>query len=239
MTLPLSHSLVVFHVVAATTGLLSGFMAIALRKGSGRHGAAGTVFVISMLCMSASAAFIAAFMKPNPINVLAGLLTFYLVATGWYAARRRERTTNGFDRGALLFIVLVAIGGYTVGIQAARSGTGKVNGIPSFMFFIFASVALLCAVSDMRMLRRGGLIGAQRIARHLWRLCLALLIATLSFYPGQARLFSTALRSTNLLFVPHVILIGTMIFWAFRIRARKRTRRDYVTPDVIVDAEAA
>jgi uncharacterized membrane protein len=239
MTLSIKSLLILFHVCAATVGLLSGFVAIAFRKGSGRHSAAGMVFVVSMLGMSSSAAVIAAFIRPNMINVLASLLTFYLVSTGWYAARRREQMTGSFDRGALLFIAMVATGGYAFGIQAVRSGTGKLNGIPSFFFFIFASVALLCVFSDVRMLRRGGLVGTQRLARHLWRMCVALLLATLSFYPGQARLFPMSWRATKLLFIPHVILIGSLIFWAYRVRVRKRARPENFAPTVAVPAMGA
>ena len=83
--------LVLLHIASAAVGLLSGFMAMAFRKGSGLHGAAGSVFFVSMLSMSGLGAFMAAFLKPNNGNVLGGLLTFYLVATGWVAARRRDR----------------------------------------------------------------------------------------------------------------------------------------------------
>ena len=41
----------VIHICAGTLGLLSGAAAMALRKGSRRHGAAGNVFVVAMLVM--------------------------------------------------------------------------------------------------------------------------------------------------------------------------------------------
>src|SRR6266542_2312625 len=37
------------HVFSAAVGLLAGFMAMLFRKGSGLHGAAGTIFFLSML----------------------------------------------------------------------------------------------------------------------------------------------------------------------------------------------
>jgi hypothetical protein len=77
----------------------------------------------------------------------------------------------------------------------------------------------------LRMIVRGGVFGAQRIARHLWRMCLAMLMATLSFYPGQAEFFPSWLRHTNLLYVPHVLLSGAMLFWLVRVSVRKRVQR--------------
>ena len=83
-------TLLLVHICSATVGLLSGFMAMAFRKGSNWHGAAGTVFFVSMLLMSSSGAYIAAFLKPVAINVVAATLTFYLVSTAWRAAKKRD-----------------------------------------------------------------------------------------------------------------------------------------------------
>jgi len=217
---------ILIHICAAVIGLLSGFLAMALRKGSNWHGAAGTVFFVSMLIMSAFAVVIAQFMHPVGLNVVVGLLTFYLVSTAWRMARRREGTATAFDTGAMLFILGVAILGWTYGIQGALSANGRKDTVPAFIYFIFGSIALLCTISDLRMIRRGGAHGRQRILRHLWRMCLALAIATLSFYPGQARQFPKWLRDTNLLYTPHVLLIGGIALSRLRMRKPKRAAAD-------------
>src|SRR5215212_12093882 len=103
--MPISPVLLMFHVCAATIGLLSGYLALFLRKGSGWHAAAGNVFVLAMLCMSSSAAIIATFMHPIMLNVVVALLTFYLVSTAWWTARRRDGGTGLFDIGAFLFVL--------------------------------------------------------------------------------------------------------------------------------------
>ena len=54
---------------------------------------------------------------------------------------------------------------------------GMLDGEPSQIGYVFAVVALIAAASDFSMIHRGGLAGAPRIARHLWRMCLALFIA--------------------------------------------------------------
>lgn len=215
--------MLMIHICCATVGLLSGYLAIGLRKGSGLHGATGNVFFVAMLAMSSSAASIAAFWRPNMLNVVVGLLTFYLVGTAWRTARRSDGFMSGpFDRLALLFIAAVAALGLASGFAAAGSPTGTKDGMGASIYFIFGSVALLCAVSDFRMLLRGGVFGPRRIARHLWRMCLALLIATMSLYPGQAQLFPAWLRETRLLMIPHVLLIGSMVWWRIRVMRRER-----------------
>ncbi|HEV7919749.1 MAG TPA: hypothetical protein VGR02_03045 [Thermoanaerobaculia bacterium] len=214
--------LVIIHICAAVVGLLSGYLSMLLRKGSGLHQAAGNVFFVSMLIMSSTAAYIATFLHPIRINIVASLLTFYLVSTAWWAARHRDGRTGSFDVGALFFVCAVTLGALTFGFQAASSPNGTLDRMPAFMYFVFGTVALLHVVSDVRLLVRRGVTGTGRIVRHLSRMCLALLIATMSFYPGQAKLFSRAVRETNLLFIPHVLLIGSLLFWLVRMRSRKR-----------------
>ncbi len=206
---------ILVHVVGATVGLLSGFMAMSLRKGSGWHGAAGSVFFVSMLVMTASGAYVAAFLRPNRLNLVVSMLTAYLVVTAWRAARRREIVAGKFDAAGMVFVFVVALMAFAAGVD----GTHR---MPRAAYFIFGTIALLCAKTDLRMLRARGAAGTQRLVRHLWRMSLALLIATFSFYPGQAKLFPRWLRDTNVLVLPHLLLIGAMVFWMWKMRRRKR-----------------
>lgn len=218
--MPLSPVLL-FHICTATVALLSAALAMSFRKGSGLHGAAGTICFLSMLGMSASGAYMSAFVKPVMINVVVGLLTFYLVATAWWAAKRRDGGTGIFDVGALGFALTVGAASLTFGLQAANSQSGLKDQIPAGFYFFYGSISLLFAAADVRMLVRGGVWGAPRIARHLWRMCLALLIATVSLFPGQQRLLAQWLRESIVLRVPHLLLIGSMTFWMFRVLGRK------------------
>jgi uncharacterized membrane protein len=215
-------TLLLLHISSAVVGLLSGFLAMSLRKGSGWHGAAGNIFFVAMLSMSASAAFLSVFHKPNMLNTVVSLLTFYLVATAWWAARNRGGRLGIFDLGAFVFVLAVAVTGLATGFEAANSVRGTRDGMSASIYFVFGSIALVCSVSDLRMFARGSLLGAYRIARHLWRMGSALLIATLSFFPGQARQLPQWLRENELMFVPHVLLVGAMVFWMYRVKRRKR-----------------
>jgi len=207
------------HVATALVGLLSGFTAMAFRKGSGLHAAAGTVFFVSMLTASAAGSCVALFLRPNSANTMGSVLTFYLVITAWVAAKRRDGKSGLFDLGALLFVSAIAAAGAIWGLQATGSPNGSKDGYPAYFFFIFGSIALMFAISDVRMLVRGGVFGAKRIARHLWRMCAALLFTSLS---SQGRIFPQSLRHTLLPNVPTFLVIGAMIFWLVRVSFRKR-----------------
>jgi uncharacterized membrane protein len=228
----MSTILLMTHICGAVLGLISGYLAMFFRKGSGLHNAAGTVFFVSMTGMTISAAFIATYFRPNAVNATAGLLTFYLVLTAWWTARHREARVTLFDYAALLFVAAVAIGGLWFGFEAAGSRTGTLDRVPAPPYFIFGSIAVLHIVGDVRMLARGGVAGTRRIARHLSRMCVALLITTLSLYPGQARLFSAAWKHSPFIFAPHLFVLGAMIYWRIRMRNRK-PRQPEQTPAAV------
>jgi uncharacterized membrane protein len=217
--------LLLLHIVAGTLGMLSGFVAAFLRKGSRQHGIAGNVFVISMLALSASGVYLA-LMKSQPGNVLGGTLTFYLVATAWVTARRRAAETDFSDWCALFVVLGLSVVTVTYGLEAANSQTGLKHGYPAGPYFFLGSVALLASAGDVRMLVRGGISGLQRVARHLWRMCFALFIAASSIFLARQQLFPTFLRKTGALFLLSVLPLILMIFWLFRVRFTSAYKRE-------------
>ena len=164
------------------------------RKGSRPHRVVGNVFFISMLSMAAAGASMA-FMKSQMNNVFGGILTFYLVATAWVTARRREREIGIFDWGTLMVALAMGAGIISYVFKAANTPTGTKGGVPTVMYFFLGSVALIAAAGDLRMIRRGTLSGASRIARHLWRMCFGLFIATVSIFIARPHLFPVFLSN--------------------------------------------
>jgi len=221
--------LLIVHISAGTIGLFSGFAAMVFRKGSRYHGMAGNVFFVSMLTMSSAGAYLA-LLKHQSSNVFGGLLTFYLVATAWVTARRRDGETSIFDWAGFLAALAVGIVIASFGLQAAASPTGSRDNVPAPMYFILASVALLSAAGDLRMLLRGGLFGAQRIARHLWRMCFGLFIASGSVFLARPHLFPAILRETHVLVLLGVLPLLLMIFWSVRARFSNAFRRRQSLP---------
>lgn len=214
----MSHSpMLLLHISAGTLGMLSGFVAVFLLKGSRRHGLAGKVFVVSMLCLSATGTFLAV-LKAEPGNILGGTLTFYLVITAWLTARRSDGKPGIFDWGALFVVLAIGVIEATFGIEAATSPTGLKYELPPWPFFLFSSVALLATVGDVRMLVRRGVSGTQRLARHLWRMCFALFVAAASIFLARQQLFPALMRKTGMLLLLSFLPLILMIFWLIRVR---------------------
>ncbi len=183
------------------------------------HRMAGNVFFVSMLTMSAIGACVAPFLpRPQWSSTLVAILTFYLVATSWVTIRRKQGGVGTFEIGAFLVALTVAVVLVTLGLQAANHPPGVLVDAPAPAYFVFAAIATLAAASDLRMILRGGLSAMQRITRHLWRMCVALLIATFSFFLGQQQVFPVSLRGSPILFVPEIAVLGALIFWLLRVQ---------------------
>jgi uncharacterized membrane protein len=200
-----------FHIAAALTALLFGTLALVYRKGSRRHRWTGDVYVVAMLCMAGAGGYLA-FVKSQPSNVLAASLTSYLVITAWAATRRRDGEAGIFDWAMLVAGATVAAAFATNFYDAARSGEDTVG-----PYAIFGVIALLAATSDARMLATGGWNRAGRVARHLWRMCVTMVIATMSFFLGQQHLFPAAIRGSVVLAAPGFLVIAVMAYWLYRV----------------------
>jgi hypothetical protein len=217
--------ILLLHICGGTVGVLSGFVAVFLRKGSRRHGIAGDVFVIAMMILSATGAYMG-FMKSQPGNVLGGTLTFYLVTTAWMTVTRQEedRKPSFFDWSALSVISAVAAVELTYGMEAALSETGLKYGYSAGPYFFMGSVAMLAAVGDIRMVR-SGISGVRRIARHLWRMCFALFVASASIFLARQQLFPTLMRKSGVLILLSFLPLLLMIFWLIRVRFKNAYMR--------------
>src|SRR4029077_2555805 len=226
--MPYSPILMV-HICDGTLGLLSGTAALSFRKGSPRHILAGKVFVASTLTMGAFAVYLA-IVRHQPNNIGGGILTLYLIGTAWLTARRRDGETSRFDWIVLLIPLALGILTWMNGIKVVRSGASSQDGVPVGMSFFMGSVMLLAAAGDVRMLVRGGVFGAKRIARHLWRMCFGLFIAAGSFFMGPSnrplrllsavglgQYLSPALFSTSLYLILTILPLILLIFWLVRI----------------------
>jgi len=180
--------------------------------------------------------------RHQPNNIGGGIFTFYLIGTAWLTARRRDGETSRFDWVALLIPLALGVLTWLSGISVVRRGASSQDGVPVAMTFFMGSVMLLAAAGDIRMLVRGGVLGAKRIARHLWRMCFGLFIAAGSFFFGGAnrplRLLSTvglgqhlprALFSIGLYLVLTILPLVLLVFWLVRVRFMST----YKKPDAV------
>ena len=211
------HPLTPFHVAAGSIALIAGGIALVARKGGRTHGRIGTWFFFAMLVMAGTGAIIA-FAKPERGTAMIGILTCYLVATSWMAARRKDGRAGGFEIAGLAVALACATALVTIGLLGLREPDGRLDILPAPVHFPFAALAILAASLDLNFILRGEISGVQRTGRHLWRMCVAFLIAAMSFFMGQQRSMPVFIQGSPLLYLPPLGVLASLIFWIFRAR---------------------
>lgn len=206
------------HVAGGMFALLSGAVAVAVRKGDSMHVSAGTWFCVSMFVLGVTASILAPFKSP-PESPIGGIMVCYFVATAWMAARRRSGTAGRFEKIACAIVLAMAAAIIGRGFEVALAPPGQFPGPPGpGALFALGAVCLLAGLLDLTFILRGKLSATQRISRHLWRMCFAFFIATGSFFLGQQDVLPQALRGSPILFVLAFAPFALMLFWLARVR---------------------
>jgi hypothetical protein len=218
--------LLIVHILAGATSLVAGAIALIAAKGGRWHRRSGLVFAIAMLVMTSTGAFIAARM-PERGSMLAGIVTFYLVATSLLTVERPVAESRRV-LGVLMCVAATAgVAALYLGNVALDAANGRVDHLPAPPFFMFGTIALLGAGLDARLLLAGRIDGKHRIARHLWRMTLAMLVATSSFFLGQPDLLPAPLW---LRAIPVWIVLGTLLWQLFKTLQRSRAPARPLSP---------
>ncbi len=230
--------ILVGHVVSGGVALAVGFTALYARKGALVHRRAGLAFVLAMVAMTMSALiFMSVEGRIILVNVLASSVSAYLVLTSLMTVRAPSSRQRAITIGGAMMAFAIGVGGLALGYVATRSPRGLLDGIPSFPYFMFGTVGMLGGIGDLRLLRSGGAYtGARRQRRHLWRMSFALFIAALSFFIGQADELPRWMRIYPLLAVPPLAALGTMGWWIWRMRERRRDARRQAHPSLSLTA---
>jgi uncharacterized membrane protein len=212
------------HIGGGAVGMVSGAVALVTRKGGRIHRASGNLFFAAMLVMS-GIGFIVSPMLNDRVSTVAGLMTFYLVASGWLTVKRPSGAVGRLEIAAALIPLGVVLMGFIFIRMAAASSDGMVDGQPPQANYVFAAVGAIALLGDAHLILRRGLKGAPRITRHLWRMCVALLVASGSFFLGQLKFLPKAMIGTPLQFAPILIPLVLMVFWLGHTWWKARPRR--------------
>ncbi|MDQ3696423.1 MAG: hypothetical protein M3373_00135 [Gemmatimonadota bacterium] len=212
-----------FHVAMGVAALAAGLIAIAARKGGNWHRRAGLVFVYTMIANGISAVGISAY---EGKSIGSGALTVYLVFTAFTAVRPLPARGRGVDIALMALAFTFAAATYLSAFTALGRPGNQLNGVPAGMLFFLGTVVLLAAIGDFRMFRAGGIYGTRRLARHLWRMCFGLFIASGSF---AAQLVMMKSMPPQLRSVPMILLLGggplvVLLYWMWRVRLKQNLR---------------
>ncbi|HEY2445817.1 MAG TPA: hypothetical protein VGI20_08795 [Rhizomicrobium sp.] len=210
----------VLHIGGGSIGIISGYTAVFVRKGGNLHRIFGTAFFVSMVAMGTMGLSLSVWIRQFG-NIAGGVLATYLVATAWMTVKRKAGTIGRFE--IIAFLAALAAAGLLLywGLLATLSAKGTYQGYGAALYYVFGVFAALSAALDFKVIRQGGISGAARIARHLWRMCFALFFAAASFFLGQQKVMPAFMHGSPLLFIPSFAPLILMIFWLARVRFAK------------------
>lgn len=211
-----------FHVGTGLIAIGAGFLALAVRKGAAWHRNSGRVFVYAMVATGLMAAALALYEGRATVN--GGIQTAYLVFTAYTTVK----PLPGVGRRVQLALMMLAFSSAAVSYMYAFTAFGRpgnqIDGVPAGMMLFTGTIVLLAAIGDARMLLAGGIQGARRLARHLWRMCFGLFIASGSFFLGQMKFVPEPLRFEPLMFALALAPLVILLYWMWRVRLRQNLR---------------
>ena len=214
--------ILIAHVAAGIFGLLSGYVALYATKGAPAHRKSGLVFVCVMLALAVTGLMIAAADGVAPlINIPTALLTFYLVVTGFTTVQAPGSRPRWFDVSAMKMAFAIAAMCFVA--AAASINKGGADAGAAYPLLLFTSLAFGAGIGDRRQLYSGPATGTPRLRRHLWRMCVALFIASMAFYLGRGRV-PAAIASPALSAAGVLLPLAAVAYWMWKLRAKRPMR---------------
>jgi hypothetical protein len=199
-------TLLIFHIAAGSIALLSALGALYAAKGKTAHRRWGLAYVCSMTFIALTAWTMSA-LKPNSFLFAIGCFSAYLVASGYARAKNRSGKATPLDW-------TVAIGGLATSLIMLWLGWIS-TGTNHIVLWVFAGIAGVLSLLDIRGLRAGAFKGAERIVSHM-RQMMGGTIATV-----------TAVAVVNIRHVdpgwlvwiaPSILIAPLSIYWTIRLR---------------------
>ncbi len=161
------------------------------------------------------------------ITFLAGILGLTLIASSLLTLRSDNRSP--WSRGVAVINLLNMVAMIAAGTMALKQPDTSLLGFAAEDYLFLAGMALIGFIGDVSYFLKKKIHPHQRIARHLWRMCLGFFIAAGSAFtgPGQSA-FPQSIQESGLLSLPELIIIAMMVFYLIRTlffaRSRPRPR---------------
>ncbi len=206
-----------FHIFVGALSIASGFIGLTARKGSPRHLRSGKAFLLTMTCMCLSGALLSV-LGGITISLLVSVFTLYLLATAWRASRRFRQIASWADVAGCTLTSFLAVCFFYFGHLASISPSGMIDDIPigPVPYYVFGFVTLFCGLRDLVFILNTRRTIKQAQAPHIWRISVALFIATSSFFTGNPQVFPEWFSKSFISSLPEQTVLLIMAYYLLR-----------------------
>ena len=160
-----------------------------------------------------------------PLSMLNGAVLCYFVLSSLSAIRNAEYEISLYDKLLTVFSWGLVFAFAWYAFQVTKTESGQLGGFGIAEYIVFGSVMLFSAIADIRYLVKSGLSTVQKLVRHIWRMFFPLFMATAAFFFGQAKLLPKSLQSIEILAIPVLFVIISMIYCSVIVAMKKSAYR--------------
>ncbi len=210
----ISNFLLLAHIVAGSTALIAGFVAVGAQFFKAQHKVhqvSGQFFFWSMVVIFITAFFLS-LLTSNLFLFLIALFSFYLALSGYCFAKNRKGLPKRMDWIRVGSMLLVGVVMFIYGVFLLMHH--EENGVT---MLAFACISIGLASTDLRYLLSQNVNMAQRISRHL-TMMLAAFIATITAFVVVNFNFEPA---WVLWLAPTVVVTPVIVYWNRKVLGKK------------------
>jgi len=194
------------HIAGGSVALICALMAVSSKKGSNFHRRVGRIYALSMATIGVTAIPMA-IISGKTLLFLITLFSSYLVFSGWRFAVNRSGRPNKLDWIAVLIMLLTAatmtIGAYIIYAEGSDMWVALA---------VFATIAAVLGLVDMKSHISRRTIGKKRVARHLTNM----LSGTIATVTAAVVVNISTDPAWIAWLVPTVIIVPVIIYWNVR-----------------------
>jgi uncharacterized membrane protein len=202
------------HIGGGALALVCGPLAMAVTKGMRVHRFAGRVFVGAMLTVAVTAFYLSV-VKPNPFLFVVAGFSMYMAGSGFRLARARRKT--GAPIAMLDWLLTTAMAVFALGMFAYGGTLLSRSNAMGTVLLVFAAVAGLFVVQDVRYYRTMNGLGNARLRLHIGRM----IGATISAYTAFLVVNNTVLPGLVAWLGPTVLGVPFMVYWSAKYSRKK------------------
>jgi uncharacterized membrane protein len=208
------------HIIGGATGLLTGILNMAAKKGDSKHKIIGKIFTVSMLSAGLSS-LVLSVLHPSHFLFMVGIFTVYMVATGnryLYLKSLHKNQKPKIIDWTLTLIMLLA------GLLFIALGTLSLlkSNFFGLVLVTFGFLGLLFVRQDFINFRGKSTILNYWLSVHLQRMIGAFIASSTAFLVVNAKYLPESIPVIVYWLLPTMILTPLIIKWANKYEVKKR-----------------